>query len=86
VNEAKADMGLLCMAEFLDAVRTRRPPGCPVEEGLKSTTAVKLAMIAYDTGHRVAWDAAREQVVGDPDAARLLKREYRAPWEHPHRG
>lgn len=86
VNEAKADVGTLCMAEFLDAVRTRRAPGCPVEEGLKSTTAVKLAMIAYDTGRRVTWDAAREQIVGDPEAAKLLKRDYRAPWTHPYRG
>jgi predicted dehydrogenase len=83
VNQAKADMGVLCMAEFLDAVRTRRPPGCPVEEGLRSTTAVKLAMIAYETGSRVAWDAAKEQVVGNPPAAALLRREYRAPWKHP---
>jgi len=86
VTEAKADAGLLCMAEFLDAVRTRRAPGCPVEEGLKSTTAVKLAMIAYDTGRRVTWDAAREQIVGDPEAAKLLKREYRPAWTHPYRG
>ena len=86
VNEAKADAGLLCMAEFLDAVRTRRAPGCPVEEGFKSTTAVKLAMIAYDTGRRVTWDAAREQIVGDPEAAKLLKREYRPAWTHPYRG
>ena len=85
MNDAKADAGLLHMAEFLDAVRTRRPPGCPIEEGLKSTTAVKLAMIAYDTGCRVTWDAAREQIVGDPDAARHLKRDYRAPWKHPYR-
>ena len=86
VTQIKADAGTLCMAEFLDAVRTRRAPGCPVEEGLKSTTAVKLAMIAYETGTRVNWDRATEHIVGNPDAAALLKREYRAPWKHPHAG
>ena len=86
VTQIKADAGTLCMAEFLDAVRTRRAPGCPVEEGLKSTIAVKLAMIAYDTGTRVTWDAATEQIVGNPNAAALLKREYRAPWKHPYTG
>jgi predicted dehydrogenase len=86
VNEVKADTGMLCMAEFLEAVRTRRPPGCPIEEGVTSTTAVKLAMIAYETGGRVTWDAARQQIPGNPGAAALLKREYRAPWVHPYRG
>ena len=86
VHEAKADAGMLCMAEFLEAVRSRRAPGCPIEEGVRSTTAVKLAMIAYDTGTRVTWDGQREQIVGNPEAARLLKRDYRAPWTHPFTG
>jgi predicted dehydrogenase len=86
VNEARADTGTLCMAEFLEAVRTRRPPGCPIEEGVASTTAVKLAMIAYETGSRIAWDAAAEQIVGSPEATKLLRRDYRAPWIHPYRG
>jgi len=77
---------MLCMAEFLEAVRSRRAPGCPIEEGVRSTTAVKLAMIAYDTGTRVAWDGQREQIVGNPEAAKLLKRDYRAPWTHPFTG
>lgn len=86
VHEAKADTGMLCMAEFLEAVRTRRQPGCPIEEGVRSTTTVKLAMIAYDTGRRITWDPTGERIVGDADAARLLKRDYRAPWTHPFRG
>ncbi len=86
VHEAKAEAGLLCMTDFLDAVRTRRAPGCPIEEGVASTTAVKLAMIAYDTGSRITWDAGTEQIAGNPEAATRLKRAYRAPWTHPYRG
>jgi predicted dehydrogenase len=85
VNAAKADTGMLCMAEFLAAVRTRQQPGCPIEQGLQSTATVKLAMIAYETGSRVTWDAAKEQIVGNPTAAKLLEREYRNPWKHPYR-
>jgi hypothetical protein len=47
---------------------------------------VKLAMIAYDTGAKVRWDAASEQITGNAAAAKLLKRDYRAPWQHPWRG
>lgn len=82
-NKVSADTGRLHMAEFLDAVRTRKPAGCPVTEGAESTTAVKLAMIAYDTGTRVSWDAARRTIPDHPAAAALLRREYRAPWKHP---
>jgi hypothetical protein len=31
----------------------------------------------------LAWDAARQQVVGDAEANKLLRRPYRAPWKHP---
>jgi predicted dehydrogenase len=86
VTKVEADTGRLHMAEFLEAVRTRRQPGCPIEQGLLSTSTVKLAMMAYDTGSRVTWDATRERVLDNPAAAKLLKREYRKPWKHPYRG
>ncbi|MBK9138692.1 MAG: Gfo/Idh/MocA family oxidoreductase [Verrucomicrobia bacterium] len=85
VNRQGADTGKLHVAEFLNAVRTRQAPGCPVEQGVLSTTAVKLAMIAYETGAKITWDAGREEIVGNPAASALLKREYRQPWQHPYR-
>ena len=42
-------------------------------------------MIAYESGVNVAWDRAAENIP-DPRAAQLLKREYRAPWQHPYTG
>ncbi len=83
VHEAGNDSSAVHMAEFLDAVRTRRQPSCSPQEGHLSTTAVKLAMISYETGSKVAWDAKAEQITGNPGAAALLKREYREPWKHP---
>ena len=84
-HTVKADAGRLHMAEFLDAVRTRQQPGCGIEEGVKSTVAVKLAMLAYETGSQVVWDADAEQIVGNAAAAAGLQRAYRAPWTHPYR-
>jgi predicted dehydrogenase len=86
VTEAKSDAGTKHMADFLDAVRTRRQPVCPPEDAYMSTTTVQLAMIAYQSGAKIDWDAKSEQIVGNPEAANLLKREYRAPWQHPYRG
>lgn len=83
VQEAKTDAGALHMAEFLEAVRKRQPPGCLIEDAYRSTTAVKLAMISYDTGAKITWDAGKDQIEGNPAASALLKRDYRPPWKHP---
>jgi hypothetical protein len=83
-HEIGSDMGGAHMTEFLTAVRTRKPPSCTPEEGFKSTATVQLGMIAYETLATVKWDAATEQIVGNEQAAKLLKREYRKPYEHPY--
>ena len=41
-------------------------------------------MIAYETGSRVVWDKQKEQILNNPAAAKLLKREYRTPYKHPY--
>ena len=71
---------------ILDAVRDNRQGSCTMEEGYRSTTTVKLAMIAYDVGARIAWDEKAQEIVDHPEANAMLKRDYRAPWKHPYRG
>jgi len=85
ITEVATDMGTEHMRDFLEAVRTRKPALCTVEEGYNSTTTVKLAMIAYDTGCKIFWDRDSHNIIGNPEAAALLKREYRSPWVHPYR-
>lgn len=80
---AKTDAGVVHAADFLQALTESRPPVCPVDDGHLSTTAVQLAMIAYETGSAIAWDAARATISGHPAAAALLQRPYRAPYIHP---
>jgi len=43
-------------------------------------------MISYDTGCKITWDSQQEQILGNEPGAKLLKREYRAPWKHPYSG
>lgn len=85
-HEAKSDLGLAHMADFLEAVRTRGEPACGIEEAYRTTATVQLGMIAYETASTVRWDASSQQIVENPAAAKLLKREYREPWKHPYRG
>ncbi|HYN04252.1 MAG TPA: Gfo/Idh/MocA family oxidoreductase [Vicinamibacteria bacterium] len=84
--EAKNDQQTEHVAEWLEAVRTRGKVSCPPEDAYRSTAAVQLAMIALKAGGRVDWDASTEQVLGNPKAAALVKREYRGPWVHPWKG
>ena len=86
VNEISTDMGKEHMAEFLEAVRSRQQPSCTPEEGHYSTSTVKLAMIAYDLETKIVWDRASQTIVGNPEASKRLKRDYRTPYKHPYRG
>lgn len=84
--EENADMGGDHMAEFLAAVRENRQPSCRPEDGYRSTATVQLGMIAFESGANISWDAAKGALQGPPEAQALVKREYRAPWTHPHKG
>jgi predicted dehydrogenase len=83
-QKAGGDLAAVHMTEFLNAVRTRKQPGCTIEDGYRSTVTVKLATIAYDVGAKIVWDEKTEQIVNNPAAADLLKRPYREPWKHPY--
>jgi hypothetical protein len=51
-----------------------------VEIGHRSTIVPHLGNIAIRTGRKLHWDAAREEIVGDREAATLLSRDARQPW------
>jgi len=84
-HSAPADLGKLHMADFLHAVRQRRPPSCLMPSAFQSTGTVQLAMISYETGTTVQWDEKKKEILDNPVAARLLRRRYRQPYVHPYR-
>ena len=68
---------------FIECVRSREAPVCDILEGHRSTTALQLANISYHTGRKIFWNAEKEQIINDADAARRIGKEYRAPWSLP---
>jgi predicted dehydrogenase len=66
---------------FVECVRSRRKPTVDVEQGHRSSAVAHLGNIAFRTGRKIRWDAAKEQIVGDADASRLLGRKARKPWD-----
>jgi predicted dehydrogenase len=84
--KVNSDMGTDHVKEFLECVRSRKQPSCTMESGHQTTTTVQLGMIAYESASVVQWDAKTEQILNNPAASALLKREYRKPWVHPYKG
>jgi predicted dehydrogenase len=71
------------MKDLLRNIATRGKPVADIEEGHMSTTTCILANHSMKLGRSLEWDPVKQQVVGDPEANRLLKRPYRKPWVHP---
>jgi predicted dehydrogenase len=67
--------------DFFNCVRNRKTPNGDIEEGFRSVLLCHLANISYRVGNRVlTFDSKSECFVGDDEANRYLKREYRNPW------
>ena len=68
---------------FLDAIETGRKPVADVEIGHYSTNLSLLGMLSLKLGRSIDWDGEKEQIPGDTEANKLLRREYRGEWEYP---
>ena len=71
------------MLDLLEARANRSRPIADIEEGFISTTSCILANLALQLGRTLQYDPETGTVLNDPEATRLLKRPYRAPWTHP---
>jgi predicted dehydrogenase len=71
------------MKDFLHAIASRGKPVADIMEGHISTASCILANRAMELGRTLTWDAEKQQVVGDEEANKLLRRPYRQPWAHP---
>jgi predicted dehydrogenase len=66
---------------FLDCVKSRELPICDVEIGHRSATVCHLGNISIRIGRKINWDPVAEQIAGDAEAAAMLSRPYRSPWD-----
>lgn len=73
------------VGNFITAVKNKDKSNlmCTPEDAFKSTATVQLAMISYYTGTTVRWDQSKNEIIGNPEASKLLKREYREKYRHP---
>lgn len=68
---------------FLDCVRSRQRPRVDIEEGHWATSLAHLGNIVARTQRSIRYDTKSESVIGDAEANRLVRREYRSHWSTP---
>ena len=71
--------------EWLDCIRSRKQPSCNPTYHAKIDAAIHLANLSLKLGRAIRFDPALERIVGDDEAARLAKPQYRDPWKFPDR-
>jgi predicted dehydrogenase len=68
---------------FVNCVKSRQAPNAEIEVGHTSTIHCHLANIVVRTGRNLQFDTATETIVGDAEANKLLRRQYRKHWATP---
>ncbi|MDX2041383.1 MAG: Gfo/Idh/MocA family oxidoreductase [Acidobacteriota bacterium] len=66
---------------FLDSIKSRQPTVSNLQTSQQTNITTHLVNIAQKLKRTINWDADRETIVGDKEAARLMSKEYRAPWD-----
>ena len=74
----------LHLQNFFDCVRSRNHPNGNIIEGHRSASLVHLANMSYRSGRKqLDFSPEHEAVVNNPDAQKLIGREYRKGFEIP---
>lgn len=68
---------------FIQCIKSREKPLADIDEGHLSTLLAHYGNIAYRCGRKLSIDPVSQGFLNDPEANRLVKREYRKPWVVP---
>jgi predicted dehydrogenase len=73
------------MGNFFDCVKSRKQPISPVAVGHRVISICHLANVSMHLKRKIQWDPAKEQIVGDSEAANsvYVRREARKPYTLP---
>jgi predicted dehydrogenase len=68
--------------DWINCIKSRNQPFCGLELGHRTATICNLGNMSLRLGGRtIHWDAEKEVVVGDKEAAAMCSKPYRAPWD-----
>ena len=70
-------------ANFLECIKSGKTPVCDIEIGHRSTNLALLGNLSMKLGRSINWDGEKEIILSDPEANKLLRRDYRGAWVYP---
>jgi predicted dehydrogenase len=79
-NEIRLHRSTNHRRNFIECVKSRQQPICPVEQAVRSDTICHLDDIAIRLGRKLQWNPKAEKFLNDETANRLLTRPMRSPW------
>jgi len=68
------------LADWLDTMRSRKPPICDAETGARTATVCHLTNLAYYNGQPMDWDPGREAFIHGTGDPAWLDVAHRDPW------
>ena len=69
--------------DWIQSIRTRKPPICDVETGHRTATICHLGNIAYQLKRPLRWDPVKEKFADDKEANSLRTKKMRKPYKVP---
>ena len=67
--------------DFLNAIKTRKPPICDVEVGHRTASVCNIGNIAYRVKRSLTWDPVAEEFKKDKEANAFLGRQMKKEWK-----
>jgi predicted dehydrogenase len=68
---------------FIECIESGQTPISDIERGHRSTTMALLGILSLKLGRGIVWDGEKQIIPNDPEASKMLARDYRAPWVYP---
>jgi hypothetical protein len=65
---------------WIECIKARKDPVSPVETAVRSDLISHLSDLCIRTGRTIRWDPAKQTIVGDEAARKMMSRPMRAPW------
>lgn len=66
---------------FIECVQTRQRPVSNIDDAVRSDIVSHVSEIAVRARRKIKWDPIKEEILGDTEAARMLTRAMRQPWQ-----
>jgi predicted dehydrogenase len=73
----------LLWADFIAAIENKSKTTANIEIAHRASVLPLLGMISWRVGRSINWDEAKEEIIADAEATKLMSRPYRAPWVYP---